>query len=511
VPAPRSPLRVLKTGLLVSSMALALSGCALAVGPDFERPAAPNVSSYTAEPMPAETVSAPIVGGDAQKFLEGGDVAADWWKAFGSETLNALVEHALAANADLGAARAALRQAEETYLASMGPLLPSVSASGSANRQEVALNNGGPNAGSTYNLYNASVGVSYSLDIFGGIRRSVEAQRASSQFTRFQLEATYLTLIGNVLTASIQQASLSEQVAATEDIIKGQRQTLDLLNQQYELGAVARGDVLSQQAQLAQTEATLPPLQKQLSIVRNQLSVLMGRFPSEGQIPRLTLADLTLPQDLPVSVPSRIVEQRPDIRASEALLHQATAQVGIATANMLPQITLSANYGGSTNSLPGAADIFDPSAMAWNLIGGVTQPIFRGGQLLHQRKASVANLDRASEQYRGTVLTAFANVANVLRALELDAQALKAQLDAERSAAESLTITRERFRAGAISSLALIDAERTYQQAKINLVQAQAIRYADTVALFQALGGGWWNRANQDIAQNTTSTITSTP
>jgi NodT family efflux transporter outer membrane factor (OMF) lipoprotein len=445
---------------------------------------------YTAEPLPPETASSDTIGGDAQRFLENTDVPAQWWTLFGSQVINDLVLESLKANPDLEAAQAALRQAEQNYVAAEGPLYPQVNGSGSLTRQRSTT------TGHVFDLFNASVSVSYIFDVFGGIERSIEASGALEENSRFQMEATYLTLTSNVITAVIQEATVSAQIAATQDIITAQSQELDLLNQQFELGAVARGDVLQQQSQLAATQASLPPLQKQLAQVRNQLAILLGRYPAEDQIPLVELTDLKLPPDLPLSLPSKLVEQRPDVRASEALLHQASANIGIAIANQLPQFTLTGSFTDSTQQFGG---FLDGHLLGWTLATGVTAPIFRGGTLEAQKRAAIEAFDRTASQYRSTVLNAFANVANVLAALQLDAETLRVQLYAEQTAEQSLEITTERFQAGAIAYLSLLDAQRTYQQARIALVVAQANRFADTVALFQSLGGGWWNR--DDVAE----------
>jgi NodT family efflux transporter outer membrane factor (OMF) lipoprotein len=439
-----------------------------------------------ATPLPPATVSADTpIAGDAQRFLRETDVPGQWWSLFGSPVLNTLVEQALRANPDVDAAQATLRQAHENLLAQQGSLFPQVNGTGQVGRQQsvTTLN--------TLDLFNASVSVSYLIDVFGGVQRSIEATGALEENSRFTLEATYLTLTSNVITAAIQEASLVSQIAATNDIITAQAQELDLLNQQFELGAVARGDVLAQQSQLAATQASLQPIQKQLEQVRNTLVILTGHYPSEGPAPNIQLADLRLPPDLPLSLPSKLVEQRPDIRASEALLHNASANIGVATANLFPQFTVT---GSLTDSAAQVGDFFTGANTGWSLIAGVTAPIFRGGTLRAQQRAAYDVFDRSAAQYRGTVLNAFANVANVLSALQLDAENVKTQLYAEQTAEQSLEITQERFQAGAIAYLSLLDAQRTYQQARIALVIAQANRFADTVALFQALGGGWWNR-----------------
>ena len=454
------------------------------------RPAPPTILGYTAQPLPPETASADTIAGDAQRFLQDADVPGQWWTLFRAPALDALVQQSLRSNPDIDAAQATLRQAHEGYLAQRGALFPQVNGSANAGREQTSSNATGVSS-PAFDLFNASVSVSYLVDVFGAVRRSVEASAAVEENSRYQLEATYLTLTSNVITAAIQEASLSAQIAAINDIVTAEAQELDLLNQQFELGAVARGDVLQQQSQLAATQASLQPVQKQLEQTRNTLSILTGRFPAEDQIPDVQLTDLKLPPDLPLSLPAKLVEQRPDIRASEALLHQASAQVGVATANLFPQFTVTGSLTDSSNQL---GLFFNGSSTGWTVLAGLTTPIFRGGTLRAQERAAYDVLDRAAAQYRSTVLNGFANVANVLSALQLDAENVKTQLYAEQTAQQSLDITQERFQAGAIAYLALLDAQRTYQQARIALVIAQANRFADTVALFQALGGGWWNR-----------------
>jgi len=472
--------------LMTSAAAVVLAGCTL--GPDFLHPASPMVTGYTAQPLPPETASADTIAGDAQRFLQDADVPGKWWTLFGSPALNSLEEQALRANPTVEQAQASVRQAHENYLAQEGSEYPQVNGTLSAAREQVSAN--GKPVGSPFNLFNASISVSYLVDVFGAVRRTVEASAALEENSRFQLEATYLTLTSNVITSAIQVAELSAQIAATQDIITAQSQSLDLLNQQFELGAVARGDVLLQQAQLAATQATLPPLEKQLEQERNTLSTLVGRFPSEDQIPDIQLADLQLPTDLPLSVPSKLIEQRPDVRASEALLHETSAQIGVATANLFPQVTITGSVSNSANVLSS----FFQGNPGWTLVAGLTAPIFRGGTLKAQQRAAYDAFDSSAAQYKVTVLNAFGNVANALAALEHDAENVKIGLYAEQTAQQSLDITMQQFQAGAIAYLALLDAQRTYQQARISLVIAQSNRFADTVGLFQALGGGWWNR-----------------
>jgi NodT family efflux transporter outer membrane factor (OMF) lipoprotein len=469
-----------------------LAGCA--VGPDFLRPSAPDAKGYTPDPLPAATERSDVQGGAAQRFVQDQDIPGQWWTMFHSAQLNTLIDEALKANPDVAAAQASLRQAKETVDAEKGALFPSVDANVSVEREKASgAGLGLVGLSSLFSVSTASLVISYPLDIFGGTRRQIESLAAQAEYERFQLEATYLTLTANVVTTAVQEASLRGQIAATADIVHDESVQLDVLQQQFNLGGVAKAAVLAQAATLAQARATLPPLQKQLAQARNQLAALAGRLTSDEPSQQFDLATLQLPQDLPVSLPSKLVSQRPDVRAAEAQLHAASAQVGVATANMLPQITLSAEYG-STASPPG--NLFSPGTGIWSIGAGLAQPLFHGGELLHQKRAAVAAFDKAAAQYRSTVLGAFQNVADALRALESDATALNAELASERAAADSLDLARQQFRAGAISYLSLLDAERTYQQARVSLVQAQANRYADTAALFQALGGGWWNRTD---------------
>jgi len=495
----------LRTSTAATGLALLLAGCA--VGPDFQRPPAPDVQGYTAKPLPAKTAAADVPGGQAQAFKPGADIPAQWWTLFHSKTLNALIERALKANPDLQAAQASLRQARENVYAGEGTLMPSIDAKGSVTRQKTTGSQFGRpgSAGSLYTLYNASVNVSYGIDLFGYDRRLLESLESQADVQRFQLEAAYLTLTSNVVTTAVQEASLRAQIAATEEIIASEQRQQDILQQQYDAGAVSLNDVLAQRTTVAQSQATLPPLQKQLASVQNQLAALAGNFPGQGHGEAFDLSGLQLPAELPVSLPSKLVAQRPDIRAAEAQLHDASAKVGVATAAMLPELTLSGSYGTVGTR---AADLFTPGSEIWNLGAGLLQPIFRGGTLLHQRRAAVAGYDKAAAQYRSAVLNAFRDVADTLRALESDADALAAQTRAEQASADSLDLAKDQFKVGAISYLALLNAQKAYEQARIGLVQAQATRYADTAALFQSLGGGWWNR-NDDAAAGVRNTADS--
>ena len=501
IPQGRAP-RALRHYAALSLAAALAGGCA--VGPDFKRPQAPQTDSYTATPLPPKTAASEGPAGAAQTYVNGADIPAQWWTLFHSDKLNALVEQALKSSPDVVAAQAALREAHENVLAQEGSFFPSFDGNGSAARQKINdASYGVPGGGSSiYNLYNATVNVSYTLDIWGGVRRGVEAQQAQAEYEKFQLEGTYLTLSSNVVTTAIQEASLRAQIEATGQIIAADRKQLETVQRQLGLGGASRLDVLTQQTQLANELATLPPLQKQLQQNRDLLAVLLGQLPSQQPDVQFELADLQLPQDLPLSVPSQLVAQRPDVRAQESLLHQASAQVGVATANMLPQVTISGQFGGTSTNF---SDLLKSASNVWTLTGGVTQPIFHGGELIHKKRAAVAAYDQADAQYRGTVLTAFRNVADALHALNADAEALNQQNLATEAAADTLKVSRSRYTAGSISPLDLLVVERTYQQARIAQLQAQAARYADTAALFQALGGGWWNRDTGGAAKQTTA------
>lgn len=444
--------------------------------------------------MPVSTAAAPGSGGAPQRFLSGQEIPPQWWALFRSEALDRLIRQALADSPTLAAAQAILREAEENRQAQTGALLPRVDGNASARRQKTS----GASLGQPgiepipFTLHSASVSVSYAFDLFGGTRRELEALHAQVEYQRFQLEGAWLTLTSNLVTTAVQEAALRAQIRATREIVAAEERQLGLVEQQFLFGAVPRSDVLALQAQLAQTLATLPPLEKELSRTRHRMALLAGRFPgASGMLPVFDLDGLTLPRELPVSLPSSLVRQRPDIRAAEALLHAASARIGVATANLYPQITLTGSLGSETSKVQ---DLFGRGTSVWGLGAGVLQPIFRGGELTAKRRAAVAAYSQAEAQYRGIVLQAFQNVADVLRALELDAQTLKAQADAEAAANASLDLARERFQLGAASYLVLLNAERQHQQARIGLVQAQAARFSDTAALFQALGGGWWSR-----------------
>jgi NodT family efflux transporter outer membrane factor (OMF) lipoprotein len=461
--------------------------CSCAVGPSFKTPAAPQVEGYTAEPLPQQT------GADAQKYVSGMDIPGQWWTLFHSQALNELVQQSIRSNPTLQAARATLRQANENVAAQKGSYFPAVDASYQLTRNRDAtgtlqpvLNSGAP----VYNLHTAQVSVSYVFDLFGRNRRQVESAQAQADSQRYQLEAAYLTLTSNVVTAAIQEASLRAQIAATTQILDSERESARILRRQFELGAIAETDVMAVDAAVANLEGTLPPLEKQLAAQRHLLSALAGRFPSDEPTQKFELTDLTLPLEVPVSMPATLVRQRPDVLSAEAQLHAASADVGVATANLFPQITLTGTKGGTStqlNQLLASGNTF------WSVGGSITQTLFQGGALYHQRRAALAALDAAGAQYRAVVLGAFQDVADTLTALQLDADAVNADLKAEQSAADSLKATRHNVELGLASYLALLTVQQAYSQAVLNLAQARANRYSDTAALVQALGGGWWN------------------
>lgn len=468
--------------LLALVCAAALAGCA--VGPEFRAPAAPEVNGYRADALPPATVAADAPTGDAQRFLDGADVPARWWSTFDSAELDRRVDQALAHSPTIASAQAALRQAQENANAAGAALLPGVDARVGATRG----NTSAAGAGSAFSVYNAGVDVGYTLDLFGGARRGIEAQVARADLQRFLLQGTYLSLAANVATASFREAALREEIRATEEIIGAYREQLQTVEQQHAIGAKSLADVLALRSQVASASAQLPALRQELARTQTQLASYLGRFPSETDLVALELDALRLPSALPVSLPSTLVRQRPDILAAEAQLHQATAGVGVATANLLPQVTLSASLG--TQALD-AGDLFSAGSKTWGIGASLLQPLFHGGALRAQKRAAEAGLEQAAADYRTTVLTAFQNVADSLRALELGAEDLAAQAQAERSAARSLELVRTQYQEGAASYLQVLDATRQYQQARIGLIHARAARLADTAALYAALGGGW--------------------
>ena len=481
------------TGALIASLA------ACAVGPSFKRPKPPAASGYGSASLRIETAAVDSAGGSAQRFVSGMDIPGEWWALFKSSGLDHLVERSLKANPDVGAAQAALRQAHELYSAQRTALLPLVQGEFSGTRAKNALGTIAnptslPQSNPYYNLYTAQLTLSYAPDVFGATRRAVEQAKAQENVARFQLEATYLTLSSNVVVTAIQEASLRGQIGATERLLQVQHELTDKVRRQRLLGTASELDVLTQESAEAQTAQTLPPLQKQLAQTRDALTALLGQLPSSEPAEAFQLSDLTLPTELPVSVPSKLVEQRPDVRQAEETLHAASAAVGVAIADMLPQFTIDGDLGSSALKL---GQLFSPYTGFWDTGASLTQTLFDAGALIHKKRAADAALDQAAAQYRTAVILGCQNVADTLHALQSDAEALKASADAERAAKRSFDLAQRQRELGTISMVAVLNAEQTYQQAELAFVQAEASRYSDTAGLFQALGGGWWNRKEE--------------
>jgi NodT family efflux transporter outer membrane factor (OMF) lipoprotein len=510
--------RSMRTALLVASAASA-SSCA--VGPNFHKPVAPAGAAYAPTPLPQSTASAPVHGGEVQHYIAGRDIPFEWWELFQSPALNSLIDKAFKANPTIAAAQAALAQAQETVRAQQGYFFPSIGATYQAERHKISGNltndqapgvqGNGDNLSAPlqtpgvapytaplyYNFQTAELTVGFVPDVFGSNRRQVESLAAQTEAQRFALEATYITLASNVAAAAIQEASLRAQIQATAEIIAADEKSLQILRDQFRLGQAMRIDVAAEQTALAQAKATLPPLQLQFEQTRDLIRALVGNLPNEEVPETFELNALTLPPEMPLSLPAKIIAQRPDVRAAEAQLHAANAQVGVAVAAMLPTFPITGSYGGNADQF---SWMFRSGGPFWNLVGGVTQPIFQGGTLLHKKRAAQQALKQAAAQYQGTVITAYQNVADTLHASLSDADTLAAQVDAENAERLTYDLTRRQMESGYINYLTLLSAQTAYQQAVINRVQAQATRYGDSVALFQALGGGWWNRTTKASA-----------
>ena len=476
--------------------ALLAAGCA--VGPNFKPPPAPHVEGYTGTPLQRTAATPGVAGGQAQRFESGADIPADWWRLFHSQSLDTLIAAALKNNNDLAAAQAALRVAYENVLAQRGAFFPAVSASmlGSRQKQSELLapvpNFPAVSSEFQYNLFTPQLTISYEPDIFGLNRRTFESLQAQAEAARFQMIATWTTLSTNVAVTAVQAASLREQVNATTRLIDLEKKSLAILQLRFQRGDASGLDVAAQQSQLAQAQSGLPTIVKQLRQTEHALAVLTGRFPNQQPLATFSLADLHLPEDLPVSLPSALVAQRPDVRQARANLHAASAQIGIAAAQRLPNIQLSADAGSSALAI---SQVFTSGTGFWGITASLTAPIFQGGQLLHQERAARAAYVQAAQEYRGAVLTAFQNVADTLVALQEDAQALQAAASAARAATRTLKLSQLQLRHGYIGVFELLAAEQAYQQAQMTLAQNEANRFADTAALYQALGGGWWHNA----------------
>jgi NodT family efflux transporter outer membrane factor (OMF) lipoprotein len=469
-------------------LALLLSGC---VGPNFVPPAAPAVEGY----LPGKLASPnPGPGGPkvaSQHFVTSEAVSARWWTAFRSQPLNDLIRDAVNHSPTLQSAEAAIKVAQYNALAQRGLFFPQVGANYSPSIQQISgASTSGPGGQfpAVFSLHTAQVLVSFVPDVWGANVRAVENLDALTEAQLFQLEAAYLTLTSNVVTAAIEEASLRGQIEATKRVIAIERHLLDILKRQFDAGQAAKADVLAQEAALAAAEQLLPPLEKQLAQQRDLLTALAGQLSSDEVAQKFDLGHLKLPTNLPVSLPSKLVDQRPDVRAAEANMHAASAQIGVAIAARLPSFTISGNAGATAFSI---AELFTPGTNFYTLAGSATQPIFDGFTLYHKQKAAEAGLDQAEAEYRATVITAFQNVADALRALQADARAVQAAAHAEETAKASLDIVEMQLNAGQVNQLAVLNAQQTYLTAVITHVQAQANRLSDTAALFMALGGGW--------------------
>jgi NodT family efflux transporter outer membrane factor (OMF) lipoprotein len=468
-----------------------LTGCA--VGPDFHVPAPPDVSRYTTEPLVTHTNSTDAPNGQAQRFALGRDIPLEWWTLFRSPALNALMTQALQNNPTLQSALSTLHATKEAVYAQEGKFFPLAQANFNPtnNQTSAALAPVPASGASVYNLITAQVQVSYTFDIWGLNRRQVESLQAMSDTQRFQFEAAYLTLTSSLALAAINEASLRGQIDAANQLISINTKMLDILRKQFDTGYANRNDVALQEAALAQIEATLPPLRKALQQNRDLIAALVGVYSSRSPPQTFRLDQLHLPEVLPVSLPSQLIEQRPDVRAAEEQLHAASAQIGVATANMLPNFTISANGGYMNGALAG---LISPQNAFFSLAGNATQTIFDGGTLWHTLQESKATYDAAAWAYRGAVLTAVQNVADALRAIQNDADSLKAARNFERAAKVSFGLAQQQMQTGYANILVLLTAQQTYLQSTLQVVQARAARLSDTAALFQALGGGWWNR-----------------
>ncbi|MCC6135861.1 MAG: efflux transporter outer membrane subunit [Candidatus Contendobacter sp.] len=483
-------LPVKDVGFAAMALGLALlAGCT--VGPNFAPPDPPAIDRYTPEPQPAMTVATAGSSGAAQRLNPVMDIPAQWWMLFQSPELDRLVRQALANSPSLVQAGARLKQAQEEVNTRSGQTTyPNVSASISAQREQVDLAAFGVPFPSPppFNLLNGSVTVSYALDLFGSNRRLIESLNAQAEYEHWQLQAARLTLAGNVISAAIRQAQLRAQIDLTGQLLALQQQELAIIEQRIQAGGLPRYQSNQQRTLVEQTRAAIPPLQQQFEVVNHQLAVLIGATPAEATIESISLDRLHLPQELPVSLPSVLARQRPDIRAAEALLHQASANVGVATANLYPQIVLSGNVGGAGTS-------FSNGGRVWDFGAALAQPLFSGGSLRAQERKAVAAYEEAGAAYQQVVLQAFQQVADTLRALINDAQTLQARAAAAAQAEATYKVFSQRYRAGGISQLSLLDAQRQYLQTAIDRANSAANRYTDSAALFQALGGGWWNES----------------
>ncbi len=462
---------------------MTVAGCT--VGPRYRAPAPPTVTAYTPQPLPAETASSEDIAGNAQHFNSSAAIPADWWTAFQSPELNAMVEEALKNSPTLEQATARLKQAQEEVNARTGRTkFPEVTGNASVTEEQLNLAAYGipfPNP-SPFTLLNGSVAVSYALDVFGANRRAIEGLKAQRDYEARQIEGARLMLEGNVVAAAIRQAEVRREVEITRQLLAVEQKELRIAEERVRAGGISDFDVHSQRTQVAQTEAAIPPLELQLDTIDDQLAALMGKSPAEAQVAGISLDALHLPADLPLTVPSELVRQRPDIRAAEALLHEASANVGVATANQYPQIVLTGSGGGVGTRFNSGGDV-------WNVSAALAAPIFNGGALQAEKRKVQDAYDEAASEYRATVLESFREVADALYAAEHDAETLKARSAAAGEAEGAYGIAAKRFESGGISEQSLLEAERQKLQTGLDRENAAASRLTDSATLFEALGG----------------------
>jgi NodT family efflux transporter outer membrane factor (OMF) lipoprotein len=490
--AVRSPGQWALRALVAVATSLLLAACA--VGPTWHRPAPPDASRYTAVPSAGRIAAASSAAGPAagaQVLVAGMTVDARWWTGFGSPALDRLVKQALAHNPNLDAAKATLEAAQDEVQAARGAFYPHAALDlGASRTRSSGATGGGAFGPSLYDLYTGEVAVSYNPDAFGATRYTLHSQQARADLARDRLHAVRLSIAGNVVTTAIDVATVDAEMATLTRTVSDERQVLDLVRQQYQAGAIARFDVMTQQSLLASSQAQLTQLRQAHDMARHLLATLMGEFPDAGRGLHLpTLARLELPERLPLSLPSSLVRDRPDILAAEAQLRAANAEVGIAIAHMYPSFNISAEFGYGANH---ASSLFDPASQLWDLAAGLVAPLFEGGTLRAQKHAAQADYRRVLAHYQATVLGAFRDVADVLRALEHDSAFLQSRTRAMRASQKALALVTAQYRAGGVDYLALLDSQTRFQKARVAYVQAQAQRYADTAALYVALGGGHW-------------------
>lgn len=483
-----------RAALVLTSVAALLTGCM--VGPDFERPAAPQTNGYT----PQKVDIAKAAGEEEQQHLAMGQkISGDWWKLFRAQRLDAVIRRAIADNQTLAAAKATLAQAQTAVAQASGALLPRLDLSAGASRQrqnELSLGIASPP--SEFNLYSIGPNISYTLDVFGGERRQIEQQEAIAQYQDYQLDAAYLTLTGNVVNQAVAIASARAQIDAMNAVIQDDEKNVQLVAEELKSGAVLRTDLEQAKSQLAADRNLLPPLQQQLATARDAMAVLVGQAPADWRAPDFSLDEFTLPADLPVSLPSALVRQRPDILAAEAQLHAASAAIGVATAQEYPQFNLTGSFLQESLS---PHNMFFAEGTLWSIAAQMTAPIFHGGELVAAKQGAVEGFNVRFAQYKQTVLTSFAQVADTLQALENDAALVDGQRKALESAQTTLQLTRETFSSGNVSVLQVLDAQRLYEQARLGYARARSQRLLDSAQLVTAMGGGWWDWRNQSSPQ----------